>query len=84
MGDGAPKTTPIGGSLQDLVTVQGNGVRYLGQLIGALKTSFPGQFAPVPANATATGTPNQVAYDASFFYICVATNTWKRVAISSF
>lgn len=36
-----------------------------------------------PASATSTGTKGQVAYDSSFIYICTATNTWKRVAIST-
>ena len=37
----------------------------------------------VPASATATGTAGQVAADASYLYVCVATNTWRRVALSA-
>ena len=36
-----------------------------------------------PASATATGTAGDIRYDAEFIYICVATNTWKRAAIST-
>jgi hypothetical protein len=36
-----------------------------------------------PASAGATGEAGQIAWDAHFLYICVATNTWKRVAIST-
>lgn len=36
-----------------------------------------------PSTASSTGTAGQVAYDASYFYVCTATNTWKRVAIST-
>lgn len=36
-----------------------------------------------PASATATGTIGQTAYDTNYFYVCVATNTWKRVALST-
>jgi hypothetical protein len=36
-----------------------------------------------PASATAAGVAGQIAYDASFFYVCVAPNTWRRVALSS-
>ena len=36
-----------------------------------------------PASATATGTMGQTAYDSNYFYICIATNTWKRVALST-
>jgi hypothetical protein len=37
----------------------------------------------VPASASDTGTAGQVAYDADYLYVCVATDTWKRVAIST-
>ena len=36
-----------------------------------------------PASATASGTAGQRAYDANYYYICTATNTWRRTAISS-
>ena len=83
MGNAAPQA-PIGGSMQDLVNVQGNGVRYLGLLINAVKTTFPGQFVPAPANSTASGTPNQVAYDATHFYVCISPNTWVRTTLATF
>ena len=42
------------------------------QLIGAAATK----------TATATGAPGQLSWDASYFYVCTATDTWKRVAIT--
>ena len=36
-----------------------------------------------PASATASGTAGEIAWDASYIYVCTATNTWKRVAIST-
>ena len=36
-----------------------------------------------PASASATGTTGTIAWDASYIYVCVATNTWKRVAIDT-
>lgn len=36
-----------------------------------------------PASASANGTKGDITYDASYMYVCVATNTWKRVAIAS-
>lgn len=36
----------------------------------------------VPATAGAAGTAGDIAWDSGFVYVCVATNTWKRVAIS--
>lgn len=39
--------------------------------------------APVPATATAAGTPGQVAYTDTHVYICTAVNTWRRASLSS-
>jgi hypothetical protein len=36
-----------------------------------------------PASATATGTLGEIRIDASFIYVCTATNTWKRAAITT-
>ena len=36
-----------------------------------------------PASPTATGTTGEIRIDANYIYICVATNTWKRVALST-
>ena len=36
-----------------------------------------------PASATDTGTTGMIAWDSSYLYVCVATNTWKRSAIST-
>jgi hypothetical protein len=37
--------------------------------------------AKTPASATATGTQGQIAWDADYVYVCVATDTWKRTAL---
>jgi hypothetical protein len=36
-----------------------------------------------PGTAGATGQAGQIAFDSSYVYICIATNTWKRAAIST-
>mgnify|MGYP003654797961 CR=1 FL=1 len=36
-----------------------------------------------PASASATGTAGDICWDASYVYVCVATDTWKRAAIST-
>jgi hypothetical protein len=36
-----------------------------------------------PASATATGEAGEIMWDADYLYVCVATNTWKRVALTS-
>lgn len=37
----------------------------------------------VPATATSTGRKGDNAFDASYFYVCVATNTWKRTPLTT-
>ena len=37
----------------------------------------------VPASSTSPGIVNTIAIDTNYLYICVATDTWKRVALSS-
>lgn len=37
-----------------------------------------------PAHSNSAGTPNQIAQDGNFLYVCIAKNTWKRVALSAF
>ena len=39
--------------------------------------------AKTPATATSTGIQGQVAWDSSYIYVCVATDVWKRTALSS-
>jgi hypothetical protein len=43
----------------------------------------PRASSTVPATATSTGTAGQIAYDSTHFYTCVATNTWKRAALTT-
>jgi hypothetical protein len=64
---------------------------------GAIKTGAPAAnddaatklyadtlaWATVPASATAAGVAGARAYDANYLYVCVAANTWRRVAIAS-
>ena len=39
--------------------------------------------AKTPASASATGTTGEIAWDANYIYVCTATNTWKRSAITT-
>ena len=38
----------------------------------------------VPASSASDGTVGDVAVDSDYFYVCIATNSWKRVALSTF
>jgi hypothetical protein len=39
--------------------------------------------AKTPANASDTGNAGEICWDASYLYVCTATNTWKRVGIAT-
>jgi len=38
---------------------------------------------PAPATASSAGRKGDTAFDASYHYICVATNTWKRTPLTT-
>ena len=38
----------------------------------------------VPATSTSAGTPGDVALSTTYLYVAVATNTWRRVALTTF
>ena len=54
----------------------GNALHYSGEELGRVSNG-------TPASATATGTTGEIQWDSSYIYVCIATNTWKRVAIST-
>ncbi len=37
----------------------------------------------VPANTNSTGTPGTLAYSTNYLYLCVATNSWRRIPLST-
>jgi len=50
----------------------------------AIKVSSVILAAPsTPASASAAGVTGTVVYDANYVYVCVATDTWKRSALST-
>lgn len=46
---------------------------------GVLNIAVP----KTPASAAATGQAGDICYDASYIYVCTATNAWERVAIAT-
>lgn len=45
--------------------------------------SFAMAAPSVPASASASGVAGTISWDTNYIYVCVATNTWKRVAIAT-
>ena len=48
-----------------------------------LETILHPASSSAPSTASSNGTAGTIAYDSNYIYICIATNTWKRVAIGS-
>jgi len=81
----------INNNFNELYTALGNGTT-LGVAAVAKTGSYsdltgtpataPGLVAP-PVSSTANGTTGQISWDANYIYVCVNTNTWKRVAITT-
>jgi hypothetical protein len=71
-------TSPDGATATLLLLIAGVATQVLPDnlSVGKIKTG-------TPASAAATGVAGQIRWDASFVYICVSTNVWKRVAIAT-
>lgn len=59
----------------------GTGVEWTDNIV--VNGTFRIVTSSTPASATATGSAGDIRWDASYIYVCTATNTWKRVAIST-
>jgi len=73
------------GSFAGVTLGLSNGTVFLKAVAGGVTLSAPliiPAGAP-PASATATGVIGQWAWDSGFLYLCIATNTWKRAALST-
>lgn len=64
----------------DLQRVLTNGnTSTLGMTVNSITLTSSG----TPASASASGTQGQIRWDANYIYVCVATNTWKRAALTT-
>lgn len=41
-------------------------------------------YTTVPATSTSTGNPGQYAANATYLFICIAPNSWRRVVLDTF
>jgi len=46
-------------------------------------TAIESRSVAVPATATSTGVVGQTAYSTTYFYVCVATNQWRRTPLTT-
>lgn len=75
-GNGTSVDTNLYRSAADTLKTDDKFVATLGLNMGTAGTG-------VPASASATGTVGDIAYDSNYIYICTATNTWKRTALTT-
>lgn len=53
-----------------------------GKVVGDIQTNSLQVASQTPASANATGTTGEITWDSQYIYVCIATDTWRRVAIS--
>lgn len=87
---GSNVTYGLGGNVTVWTAQNGNNaVTRMKQAVGIendQSTKFFGNVVmtpSTPSGPTAVGTAGQFAIDSNYIYVCVATNSWKRVAISN-
>jgi hypothetical protein len=49
----------------------------------AVDPTLVGMWVPVPATSSSTCTKGAWSVDTSFYYVCVAANTWRRTALTT-
>jgi hypothetical protein len=55
-------------------------------LLSTVNATVTGLFSVTPATQAnnATGTAGQISWDTDYIYVCIATNMWKRVALTDY
>jgi hypothetical protein len=71
--------TTIGTSVNPFDTVYAYNVYAIDSISGPILAG-----TSAPTRSSSTGTIGSVAYDENYIYVCVANNTWRRTALSTF
>lgn len=60
------------------ITIANNGIRFSDNttITTATRPTFSG-------NSSSNGVPGTILYDSNYIYVCVANNTWKRAALTT-
>lgn len=88
------RNVPLGGGSSWNVYAGGTSPNYFRGSVGFNTTSPETQVdinanairirtASTPASATDTGKTGEIRWDANYLYVCIATDTWKRAALST-
>jgi hypothetical protein len=81
-------TTTSGGSVTEKMRLTSNGNLGIGTTaptaaIDNAGDTYRQRVSKTPASSTAAGNAGDHCWDASFLYVCVAANTWKRAALAT-
>ena len=71
----------VAGTLRTTGAVSLGGATTVGGTLTASSLRVTSSYTP--ATSSSTGVAGQIAWDSGYVYICVATNTWKRAAITT-
>lgn len=80
----------LGGTWQEFATYDGMvkavaGVQFVRSSVAPVVTWYATpMWTTPPAASGSAGTAGQIAYDSGAFYVCVATNDWGQVVLSTF
>lgn len=77
---GTGVSTLVAGTSGAITRVTSTGLAVTGGLSATGLLSVGGS---TPASAGAAGVAGTITWDSDYIYVCVATNTWKRVAIAT-
>lgn len=76
-----PDPAGVPKDIEELARWSEDQFRRLGGVLGVGNARIPSP--SVPASASSAGSPGDLAWDSSYIYVCVATDTWKRAAIGT-
>jgi hypothetical protein len=82
---------PVGSAVNVELTPQGAGtlrtnnvqVEVKGHTHAVWQVAGAVELANTPASASSPGSPGQISYSSTHFFVCVATDTWRRVLLET-
>ena len=65
------------------VYVDGAGYAFRAKLTGIMNLNYKDRVFPKPTSSSSAGEKGDICFDSDYIYVCVDTNSWKRVALAS-
>lgn len=79
------ETKPANASIEERMRIRSDGTVGIGttaptRLLDINSDVLRLRTAKTPASAGATGSTGDICWDSSYLYVCIATNTWRRIS----